>query len=76
MSEIEVPVGEPVGEGGEGDEEEDSWSRRLDFLERGQLHLQRHLEEAMRAIPKMVIRILAAEWAAGEQQPAPGGAPP
>ncbi|KAL8219225.1 UNVERIFIED_CONTAM: hypothetical protein K2H54_014280 [Gekko kuhli] len=70
--EIEVPIGGPAGRSGEDNKEDDPWSKHLDVLERGQLHLQRHLEEAMRAIPKMVIRVLAAERAAGDQRRVPG----
>ncbi|KAL8220873.1 UNVERIFIED_CONTAM: hypothetical protein K2H54_055835 [Gekko kuhli] len=55
---IEVPV---EGSTGAGEEEDDPWMRRLNTLERGHLYLQCHLEDALRAIPEMVIRALAAE---------------
>ncbi|KAL8219250.1 UNVERIFIED_CONTAM: hypothetical protein K2H54_015956 [Gekko kuhli] len=58
---IEVPVGGSGDEESESEDEDDLWSKHLDVLERGQLHLQNRLEEAMRAIPEMVIRALAAE---------------
>ncbi|KAL8182695.1 UNVERIFIED_CONTAM: hypothetical protein K2H54_062168 [Gekko kuhli] len=66
--EIDVPISDPTGKDEEDDDEDDPWSKRLDVLERGQLYLQRHLEEAMRAIPEMVIRALAAERVSGDQQ--------
>ncbi|KAL8219091.1 UNVERIFIED_CONTAM: hypothetical protein K2H54_005216 [Gekko kuhli] len=37
-------------------------------IENNQINLQRHLEEVMRAIPEMVVRALAAEKAAEQQQ--------
>ncbi|KAL8199267.1 UNVERIFIED_CONTAM: hypothetical protein K2H54_038982, partial [Gekko kuhli] len=38
--EIDVPVGDSSEKGKEDDEDDDPWSRRLDVLEQGQLHLQ------------------------------------
>ncbi|KAL8174544.1 UNVERIFIED_CONTAM: hypothetical protein K2H54_048598 [Gekko kuhli] len=67
-AEVEVLVGETGGSGGDSEEEDDPWPKRINVLERGQLQLQRHLDEAMRAIPEMVVRALAAEQAVGAPQ--------
>ncbi|KAL8221255.1 UNVERIFIED_CONTAM: hypothetical protein K2H54_062249 [Gekko kuhli] len=75
VAKIEVPVEGPIRGG---DDEDDLWMRRMAAIETGQLNLQRHLEEVVRAILEMVVRALAAERAAEQQSgaPPPGEEPP
>ncbi|KAL8189755.1 UNVERIFIED_CONTAM: hypothetical protein K2H54_003447 [Gekko kuhli] len=67
-AEIEVGIEGSGARSGDEEEEDDPWSKRLNVLERGQLYLQRHLEAALRSIPELVVRSLAAERAVIDHQ--------
>ncbi|KAL8221504.1 UNVERIFIED_CONTAM: hypothetical protein K2H54_068689, partial [Gekko kuhli] len=66
--EIEVGIEGSGARSGDEEEEDDPWSKCLNVLERGQLYLQRHLKTALRSIPELVVRALAADRAAIDQQ--------